>query len=478
MQIMTKLKYLDKVCDEINGYLLWGNPELIVNYLLQNDVGFVRHTNNFLSRFQHFCHACSMGFENGRGWKQHLNGRKHQINQFKTIIMKYDRSDLVKDKPEVLVTSKPLCDVAGNVFTKVEIKKDLVIPFYIKINDENYCSYTINPLYDNRLFEFNGSAAKEKDLLRHDLKFKASDAFGHHFYPIFFKFDNFKTYKSIYILRMINLDVIGEMYTKLQVKEEYKKKELLNKPKIIETIPGIKLVDVKNCLLNLKEIDFNLFPIPTHLYDLFGSNCTDVELRKLLNYNKEGVNITNYINYFKVLLFSEEFQLDKDIRYYDMKSALFTDSTHDKFLHLNVPSVIENRPAVIAGDSLYVYINATHKKRFEGIVHEIINGCTLKIGISEQISYIQNTKYDIEFNYDKSAFKLMHAALDKCSKNLSAYKHLLFPDSTNSIKTEEKTVKMWFDKDLNDQQKKAVINIISGFDLYICYLCILLNIFL
>jgi hypothetical protein len=60
----------------------------------------------------------------------------------------------------------------------------------------------------------NDCAMKDKGLLRHDLIFKASEQFGHHFYPIFFKFDNFKTYKSVHILRLVNIDVIGELHSK------------------------------------------------------------------------------------------------------------------------------------------------------------------------------------------------------------------------------------------------------------------------
>ena len=256
--------------------------------------------------------------------------------------MKNDRAELVKDKPEVCVTSNPTCDASGNICVKVEIKNATLIPFYIKITDQDYSSYSVNPLYDNKYFELDNSMVKEKGLLRNDLKFKASDAFGHHYYPIVFKFDNFKNYKSIYILRMINLDVIGEMYSTLKVKEEYKKKELLIKPKSVETLPGIELAKVKNCLLNFKEM--TSFPTPIKLKDLFD----DYDLKRVLNdaVLNQGMKLTNYANFFHTLLYAEEYQLDKDIRYYDLKNVQFNDSLHDKYLHLNVPTVRENRPAV------------------------------------------------------------------------------------------------------------------------------------
>ena len=139
---------------------------------------------------------------------------------------------------------------------------------------------------------------------------------------------------------MISLDVIGEMHSKIQVKEEYKKKELLIKPNLIETIKGTKLGKVKNCLLNFKEI--KSYPIPIQLKELFDDN----DIKKVLNDTNQVISITNYINYFQVLLYAEEYQLDKDIRYYDMKDVQFNDLSHDKFLHLNVPTVRENRPAV------------------------------------------------------------------------------------------------------------------------------------
>ena len=84
------------------------------------------------------------------------------------------------------------------------------------------------------------------------------------------------------------------------------------------------------------------------------------------------------------------------------------------------------------------------------------------MGISEKICFIKNSKYDIEFDYDKAIFKLMHAALEKCSKNMSQYKSILFPEPIINRLIEQKPIKMWFDNELNDEQKKAVSNIVAG----------------
>ena len=55
----------------------------------------------------------------------------------------------------------------------------------------------------------------------------------------------------------------------------------------------------------------------------------------------------------------------------------------------------------------------------------------------------------------------MHDALEKCAKNMSQYKHILFPEpSNNSI--DMISIKIWFDRELNNEQKKAVINIVSS----------------
>ena len=92
--------------------------------------------------------------------------------------------------------------------------------------------------------------------------------------------------------------------------------------------------------LNFKEI--KSFPIPIKLKELFDDN----DLKMVLKDMNQMVKIENYINYFQVLLHAEEYQLDKDIRYYDMKDVQFNNALHVKFLHLNVPNVFENRPAV------------------------------------------------------------------------------------------------------------------------------------
>ncbi len=111
---------------------------------------------------------------------------------------------------------------------------------------------------------------------------------------------------------------------------------------------------------------------------------------------------------------------------------------------------------------MYVYNDSSHKQRFEAIVHDIINCYTLKLGISEKLIFIKNSKYDIEFDYDKTIFKLMHASLEKVSKNINKYKNILFPESIINKPSEQKPIKMWFDMELNDEQKKAVSNILYG----------------
>ena len=55
----------------------------------------------------------------------------------------------------------------------------------------------------------------------------------------------------------------------------------------------------------------------------------------------------------------------------------------------------------------------------------------------------------------------MHDALEKCAKNMSQYKHILFPEPSNN-NIDMISIKIWFDRELNNEQKKAVINIVSS----------------
>lgn len=444
MQIMSEFKTQKKICDEINGFLLFGEPELIVKYLMTNDVGFVQHTRNFLSRFQHFCHCCNMGFENGRGWKSHLFSRKHEANQFKLIIMRSDRKELVCDKNEVKVTSLPLCDANGTISVKLSINESLNLPFYVKFNT-CILNYTIRSLYTNENFIWNEDTKKEEGCIKHELNFLAQNQFGHHFYPVIFKFDTNYPNQSIFIMRLIELDIVGKLYEKLAPKEAYRKKEKpFEIPSNIVEIGGIPLPPLTMCQLNFREIQFE-------------KNEYDVE--RFFKDN-ESINNENYHVYMSILLNAEESQLDKDIRFYDMLKVKFEDKRRKTFLTLNVPGCIENRPAVLLGDRVYIYLNKSRSKRYEAIVHEISNGSLLKLGLSDEFPFISNMVVDVEFTHNNEALNLMRESLDIVSNQMNLFENILFPQPKSiNIKTESLDSLTWYDQKLNEQQRKAVINI-------------------
>jgi hypothetical protein len=491
MQIMTNLKVVQKSCDEINGFILWGehfssriaytlvfqflfcfcartgDPERIVEYLFKNDVQCVKHANYFLARFQHFCHSCNMGFENGRGWKQHLSSKKHQINQFKCIIMKFERKDLVKDKPEVRITSEPLCDTDGTIRITVETNNSLIIPIYIKIEDPSFSVYSFMPLYDNKNFEYDSNGQKEEGgFIKHNFKVKEQTQFGHQFYPIAFKFDNiFQTARSIFIMRIIEVNTVGKLYTKLAPTEAYRKKEIVQVPANVTTIAGIPLPDIQNSQLKIKQLRQDDYKIPSDIRT-FLQSASKVAMDSFEAKLKEKVTTANYFHIFTRLLSLEEHQLDLDIRFYDMKDAKFKDVKRKVYLHLTAPSVVDNRPAVIVGDVLYVYEDKSRTRRYEAIVHEIIDGCVLKLGIDDRFPFVKNKAYDIEFSYNKSVFSLMHKALGKYFENQSLFEGILFPAENQSTSTRlarhDITINTWYDRNLNEEQKTAVVNIVNN----------------
>ena len=102
--------------------------------------------------------------------------------------MKNKREDLVSDKKHVQVTTKPLCDLHGSIKCTTTINTTLNIPIFVKITIQDFWNYTMNPLYENQLFELDQTYDKENECYKSELRFRAPTQFGHHFYPILFKF--------------------------------------------------------------------------------------------------------------------------------------------------------------------------------------------------------------------------------------------------------------------------------------------------
>uniref|UniRef100_A0A131Z3T6 RNA helicase n=1 Tax=Rhipicephalus appendiculatus TaxID=34631 RepID=A0A131Z3T6_RHIAP len=177
---------------------------------------------------------------------------------------------------------------------------------------------------------------------------------------------------------------------------------------------------------------------------------------------------------FSTLLYLEEIQMQIDIRKYDMLGALLNPCpTQTDWYVLEVPGLVEGRPSVLKGDSIFVRLSSkqcepsSHEQEvleYEGFVHEARRG-SLLISFCERFQklYIKGMKFDVRFTYNRLPLRLMHRALGLL-ENASLWNFVLpkcAPSSQPSLKIGRLQL---FNKKIesNPEQYTAVKNILLG----------------
>ncbi|CAM4628135.1 unnamed protein product [Leuciscus chuanchicus] len=174
----------------------------------------------------------------------------------------------------------------------------------------------------------------------------------------------------------------------------------------------------------------------------------------------------NYTERFHLLLYLEEIQMEVDIRKYDLSGKTMTlDKENKRLLILKVPGVAENRPSVLRGDKLNACVSKDKNQPvtvYEGYVHRVELE-RVKLGFSKKLlqKFVNNMKFDVEFNINRFPLNLQHRAVELAAKH--KLDDVLFPNDKGIGHTALPNLRM-FNKDLenNPEQKAAVQHILSG----------------
>ncbi|KAK3556979.1 hypothetical protein QTP70_022320 [Hemibagrus guttatus] len=178
------------------------------------------------------------------------------------------------------------------------------------------------------------------------------------------------------------------------------------------------------------------------------------------------LSIKQYAERFRLLLHLEEIQMEEDIKKYDMYGqTMKRDKTHKNLLVLHVPGVAENRPSVLRGDSLNVYLSENKTQPitvYKGYVHRVELE-SVKLGFSKNLvqNFIANMKFNVEFSFNRFPLKLQHRAVQLATTHKLG--DVLFP-THNGVKQAELPKLRMYNRDLetNPEQKAAVQHILSG----------------
>jgi len=105
------------------------------------------------------------------------------------------------------------------------------------------------------------------------------------------------------------------------------------------------------------------------------------------------------------------------------------------------------------------------QRRYEGIVHKV-QLLNVKLGFDlTSMPYVKGQKYDIQFTFNRLPVQMEHRACEQITAvTRQEMRHVLFPQEQSLDQRGEinKTVRSFYDPNLNSEQQQAVQKILSG----------------
>ncbi|XP_072941248.1 probable RNA helicase armi [Epargyreus clarus] len=175
------------------------------------------------------------------------------------------------------------------------------------------------------------------------------------------------------------------------------------------------------------------------------------------------LNITNYLDRWHTLLFMEEIQENIDIRVHDISNTFLIRC--QEYLGIEIKGLSEKRPSIVVGDSVIVKSTFDpNKSQYEGFIHAI-KGDLVLLKFNQQF----HETYDggdvsVEFHFSRTTYRRSHQAINSVLSNLGP--DVLFPRRVilrqPQVSAEKVKSIKWFNESLNEGQKGAISNILSG----------------
>ncbi|XP_077974074.1 putative helicase mov-10-B.1 [Styela clava] len=221
------------------------------------------------------------------------------------------------------------------------------------------------------------------------------------------------------------------------------------------TIPGV-LPPSLPCLQD-KDSGGN-YQLPEYKVD------KSFQYKKHINKLKKSLNSKLYAEKFHTLLYIEELQYMKDIKFYATESTL---RLNRNLLYLEVPGLAEKRPSLLRGDRVYVIrLDADgnlYGDRYEGYVH-IVRDKDVGLGFSKKLLGVFQSKmqFSVTFTFNRMPLQLMHRAVDWI-RNILNFDEMLFPTEFPQFKQPDRQLIMFNSKiQKNEKQRTAVHHIVLG----------------
>ncbi|KAJ3980519.1 P-loop containing nucleoside triphosphate hydrolase protein [Lentinula detonsa] len=200
--------------------------------------------------------------------------------------------------------------------------------------------------------------------------------------------------------------------------------------------------------------------IPGHLSGTLSTGSTKDILSRLQRvYLPSVLNSETYSKHFKHLLWTEEFQMDQDLQYYDIVDAPL--SRYNSYYYVSVPGLAEKRPSVLVGDRILVRRpNSPPGHWYEGGVHVLRKE---EVGLRFHRSFVASPsdRFLVRFKLNRYPMRRQHQALDSAFSQ----DRVLFPTNLHlpkgALRTTAPSTLRWYNPLIanNPPQKQAVLSI-------------------
>ncbi|XP_033097182.1 putative helicase MOV-10 [Anneissia japonica] len=404
------------------------------------------------------CEYCDVINCSQRSFDSHWRGRNHCGKM--RLLFQNNWKTWHKDKYDIEVTSDH--DVKTGILVEDANMNELVeINITISNKSENDVTLLLGWLL------MNDSTFKVNEPTKH-VKIPQGDDFT---FPVFCKPESVSDYRNLLalafafpgknffqILRNIVVEVESELTRELKPKSPYVKSRRTRKPtRCRKFIDGVRLS--YKSLDNLEMTELQQYEIPEELETMMDEGDTDDISKRL----EEKLTSKNYAEKFSTLLHIEERQMALDILQYSMEDAIMTPDKNRRLLKLNVPGLAENRPSVLKGDHLFATLSVG--ERYKGYVHRVeMEDLVLGFNSSLVKVYIRNSKFKIDFTFNRRPLMLQHRAVMQAIPN--GLKHVLFPKKITAAKATllNNATITFFNRDIknNAEQSEAVRHITKG----------------
>ncbi|KAI5109137.1 putative helicase mov-10-B.1 [Silurus meridionalis] len=402
--------------------------------------------------------------------------------------LRTNRPQLISDKGGITITSTPVSK-NGKVLLNIDLLDTVyVVKFQIVNKGQKCIHFTFyTALHKIRCFTLVSErrVSRVSPLLlcpgescAVEVKYQA-----HHYgcFPatMYFEFcpesESTNPPKPFCIVREIEAVVHTQLGTELGPTSQYKprqKGQRRPKDRVVEegVPPESSRTHALKQFVKLKDYKYSSYlKILVQHWDADNEELSPTTRQQLLRVRgvlESPLSIKQYAEHFHLVLHLEEIQMEEDIKKYDMYGqTMKLDKSNKNLLVLRVPGVAENRPSVLRGDALNVYL---HKDKaepitvYKGYVHrvELEN---VQLGFSNKLvkKFIANMTFNVEFSFNRFPLKLQHRAVQLAAEHRLG--NVLFPTRNGVKQTALPTLRI-YNRDLenNPEQKAAVQHILSG----------------